>query len=109
MTSLTLRGLLWVIGTFISAYHNYYLSEVCYVGPSYFKLISHISPNPNSYWSELSLQHCFIYKSLQIFEDKRFGPLTLCLDIAITLFHLIKFYKFMKNYRRNKSNLRLFH
>ena len=28
MKSLTLRGLLWVIGTFTSAYHNYYLSEV---------------------------------------------------------------------------------
>ena len=28
MKSLTLRGLLWVIGTFTSAYHNYYLSKV---------------------------------------------------------------------------------
>ena len=65
MKSLTLRGLLWVIGTFNSAYHNYYLSEVCDVV---------ICPNPNSYWSELSLQQCF-----------------------------------MKNDRRNKSNLCLFH
>ena len=56
MKSLTLRGLLWVIGTFTSAYHNYYLSEVWDVV---------ISPNPNSYWSELSLQQCFILKSFK--------------------------------------------
>ena len=71
MKSLTLRGLLWVIGTFTSAYHNYYLSEVWDV---------FISPNPNSYFSEL--------KKFANFYDKRFGYLTLCLDIAITLFHL---------------------
>ena len=39
MKSLTLRGLLWVIGTFTSAYHNYYLSEVWDVV---------ISPNPKA-------------------------------------------------------------
>ena len=39
------------IERFTLAYHNYYLSEVWDVV---------ISPNPNRYWSELSLQQCFI-------------------------------------------------
>ena len=65
MKSLTLRGLLWVIGTFTSAYHNYYLSEVWDVV---------ISPNPNSYWSELSLQQCSILKSLLISKINVLGP-----------------------------------
>ena len=65
MKSLTLRGLLWVIGTVTSAYHNYYLSEVWDVV---------ISPNPNSYWSELSLQQCFILKSLLISKINVLGP-----------------------------------
>ena len=65
MKSLTLRGLLWAIGTFTSAYHNYYLSEVWDVV---------ISPNPNSYWSELSLQQCFILKSLLISKINVLGP-----------------------------------
>ena len=65
MKSLTLRGLLWVLGTFTSAYHNYYLSEVWDVV---------ISPNPNSYWSELSLQQCFMLESLLISKIDVLGP-----------------------------------
>ena len=44
---------------------NYYLSEVWDVV---------ISPNPKSYWSELSLQQCFILKSLLISKINVLGP-----------------------------------